>query len=108
MLQRALPRRLRPLLLRQTRALLIQPARVVALVRNPAAPVELEDPAGDVVEKIAVVRDGNDASREVGEMPLEPRDALGVEVVRRLVEQQHVGLLEQHTTERDASPLASR
>jgi hypothetical protein len=37
--------------------LLFQPGGVVALVGDAAAAVELEDPAGDVVEEIAVVGD---------------------------------------------------
>ena len=41
-------------------ALLLEPAGVVALVGNPAAAVELEDPAGDVVEEVAIVGDRDD------------------------------------------------
>jgi hypothetical protein len=37
--------------------LLLQPGGIVALVGNAAAAVEFEDPAGDVVEEIAVVGD---------------------------------------------------
>ena len=40
-------------------------------------------------------------------MPLEPGDALGVEMVRRLVEQQQVRLFEQQLAERDAALLAA-
>ena len=89
--ERALARRLLLLLVREPRLLLLEPAGVVALVRDAAAAVELEDPAGDVVEEVAVVRDGDDGARVVGEEALEPGDRLGVEVVRRLVEQQQVG-----------------
>ena len=74
----------------------------------PAAAVELEDPAGDVVEEVAVVGDGDDGALVVGEEALEPRDRLGVEVVRRLVEQQQVGRREEQAAERDAAPLAAR
>ena len=42
------------------------------------------------------------------EEPLEPRDGLGVEVVRRLVEQQHVGIRQQQAAQRDAAALAAR
>jgi len=35
--------------------LLLEPARVVALIWDPAATVELENPAGDVVQEVAVV-----------------------------------------------------
>ena len=73
----------------------------------PGALVELEDPAGHVVEEVAVVGDGDDGARELGEVALEPPDALGVEVVGGLVEQQHVGLLEQQPAERHAAALAA-
>src|SRR5690348_4501144 len=40
--------------------LLLEPRRIVAFPRDAFAPVQLENPAGDVVEEIAVVRDGDD------------------------------------------------
>ena len=77
------------------RLLLLQPGRVVALERDALAAVELEDPARDVVEEVAVVRHGDDGAFVLLEVAFEPRHALGVEVVRGLVEQEHVGLLEE-------------
>ena len=74
----------------------------------PCAAIELENPAGDVVEEVAIVRDRDDGARVVLEEPLEPRDRLGVEVVGRLVEQQQVGRLQQQPAERHAAPLAAR
>ena len=71
--------------------LLFEPAGIVPLIRDAAATVELEDPAGDVVEEIAVVRHGDDGALVVGEEALEPRDGLGVEMVRRLVEEEQAG-----------------
>ena len=71
--------------------LLLEPARVVALVGDAAAAVELEDPAGHVVEEVAIVGDGDDGARVVLEDALEPRDRFGIEVVGGLVEQQEVG-----------------
>ena len=105
--ERALARRLLLLLVREPRLLLLEPAGVVALVRDPLAAVELEDPAGDVVEEVAVVGDGDDGARVVGEEALEPGDRLGVEVVRRLVEEQQVGRRQQQPAERDAAALAA-
>ncbi len=106
-LQRLLPGGRLLLLLGQAALLLVEPRRVVALPGNAGALVELEDPAGDVVEEVAIVRDGDDGAGKFREIALEPPDALGVEVVGRLVEQQHVGLLEQHAAERHAPPLAA-
>ena len=63
---RALARLLGLLLLRQARLLLLEPGRVVALVGDAAAAVELEDPAGDVVEEVAIVGDGDDGALVLG------------------------------------------
>ena len=54
------------------------------------------------------MRDGDDRARVLGEVPLEPRDGLGVEVIRRLVEEQQVRLLEQDLAQRDAALFAAR
>ena len=51
------------LLHRQPGELLLEPAGVVALERDAAAAVELEDPLGDVVEEVAVVGDRDDRAR---------------------------------------------
>ena len=53
------------------------------------------------------MRDGDDGALVVGEEALEPRDRLGVEMVRRLVEQQQVRRREQQPAQRDAAPLAA-
>ena len=88
--------------------LLLEPRRVVALERDAAAAVELEDPLGDVVEEVAVVGDGDDGAGVLLQEPLQPLDALGVEVVGRLVEQQQVGPAQQQAAQRDAATLATR
>src|SRR5205814_10617682 len=106
--QRALSRRLGLLLDRDSRLLLIQPARVVPFIWNAPAAIELQHPAGDVIEEVAVVRHRHDASLELGEMSLEPRHTLGIEMVRGLVKEQHVRLVEQKPAQRDATLLASR
>ena len=74
----------------------------------PAPAVELEDPAGHVVEEVAVVGDGDDRAGVLLQRPLQPGHRLGVEVVRRLVEQQQVGLGEEQPAEGDPAPLAAR
>ena len=90
------------------RGLLVEPARVVALPRNALAAVEFENPPGDVVQKIAVVGHGDHRALVLLQMLLQPVDRLGVEVVRRLVEQQHVGLLQQQAAQGHAAALAAR
>jgi hypothetical protein len=96
------------LLLPQPLLLLLQPRGVVALPRDAVAAVELEDPAGDVVEEVAVVGDRDDGALVVLEVPLEPGHRQGVEVVGGLVEQQDVGLPDEQPAQRDPPPLAAR
>ena len=87
--------------------LLLEPRRVVALPGNALAAVELEDPLGDVVEEVAVVGDEDDGAGVFLQVPFEPGDALGVEVVGRLVEEQEVGAFEQDLAEGDAPAFAA-
>ena len=68
-------------LVREPNLLLLEPAGVVAFVGDSAPAVELEDPAGDVVEEVAVVGHGDDGAGVVGEEPLEPGDGLRVRFV---------------------------
>ena len=63
---------------------------VAALVAGQhAAGLELEDAADDRVEERAVVRDDDHGPREAAQPVLEPLQAVAVEVVGRLVEEQH-------------------
>ena len=96
------------LLLLEALFLLLEPVAVVALPRDALAAVELEDPFGRVVEEVAVVRDRDHGAGETLQELLEPVDRLGVQVVGRLVEQQHVGLGQQQAAQRDAALLAAR
>ncbi len=70
--------------------------------------MELHDPVGDLVDEVAVVADQDDRAGVVGQEALQPLHAGEVEVVGRLVEQQHVGVLEQEAGERDAHHPAAR
>ncbi len=106
-LQRALAGLLLTLLLGQTLLLLLEPGRVVALPGDAVAAIELEDPAGDVVEEVAIVGDRHHGALVVLQEALEPGDRFGVQMVGRLVEQQEVGLLQQQPAERDPPPLAA-
>ncbi len=104
---RALAALVRARFLGQARLLLLEPARVVALVGDAPAAVELEDPAGDVVQEVAVVGDRDDRALVLGQVLLEPRDRLRVEVVGGLVEQQQVGRAQQQPAQRHAAALAA-
>ncbi len=88
--------------------LLIEPGGVVPLPGHAGAAVQLEDPARHVVEEVAVVGDGDDVALVLLQEALEPGHRLRVEVVRGLVEQQHVGGLEQQAAQGHAPALAAR
>ena len=87
--------------------LLAEPGGVVALVGDAAAAIELENPAGDVVEEVAVVGDDEDGARIIAQMAFEPVYRLGVEMVGRLVEQQQFRRLQQQPAQRHAAALAA-
>ncbi len=81
-------------------------AALVAL--EPLTRTQLDDPRDDRVEEAPVVRDDDQRAVERRQEALEPLEALGVEVVRRLVEQQHVRLAEQRRGQQRAGLLAAR
>ena len=66
------------------------------------AAVELQHARGDVLQEVAVVADHQIRQRLALEQVLQPEDALDVQVVRGLVHQQHVGLLDQLAGDRQA------
>ena len=105
--ERALARVGLLLLVRHAVELLLEPARVVAAERDPPPAIELEDPLGHVVEEVAVVSHRDDRAVVLVEEALEPVDRLGVEMVRRLVEEQQIGVLEEQPGQRDAPSLAA-
>ena len=83
------------------------PAHVVD-VEDLAVRVEVEDAVHGRLEQLGVVADHDDAAGVATEEPAQPGDRVGVEVVRRLVEQQRLGAGEQHARELDPAPLAAR
>ena len=82
-------------------------ARVAAAPEGELAAVEVKDVVGHVVEQVAVVADDQDRRGAGLEVVGEPQDAFEVEVVRRLVEEQEVGLGKKHGGERDAHAPAA-
>ena len=87
--------------------LLLQPAGVVALPGNAVTAVEFENPLGGIVEEVTIVGDGDHRAGEADQELFQPFDRLGVEVVGRFVEQQHVGLFEQQLGQGDAALFAA-
>ena len=94
-------------LMLQPLRLLFEPGRIIALVGHAAAPVQFEDPAGDLVKEIAVVGDDQAGALVVDEVLLEPGDGFGIKVVGRLVEKQHVRGFEEELAKRDAALFAA-
>src|SRR6185437_14767471 len=68
----------------------------------------LEGRVRDRLEEPAIVRDEDDGGVQRRELALEPFDARDVEVVRRLVEEEEVGVAGERAGERRARQLASR
>ncbi|MNS54791.1 hypothetical protein D3C72_876050 [compost metagenome] len=107
LVQCLLARRLGRLLLLQALLLLVQPRAVVALPRNAVSAIQLQDPFGGVVEEVAIVGHGHHGAREAREELFEPVHGLGVQVVGRFVEQQHVRGGQQQAAQRHAALLAT-
>ena len=87
--------------------LLLQPSGVIALVGNASAAVELENPARNLVEEIAVVGDGHHRSGEIMKEALQPGDRFRIEVVGRFVQKQHIRRAQQQLAQRDPALLAA-
>ena len=69
---------------------------IIAGVALQAVLLQLDDLIDGAVEKIAIVRHHDDGARVVPQDALQPFRRLHVEVVRGLVEQQQIGLLQKH------------
>src|SRR5258706_5008469 len=82
---------------------------VVALEpAHAAVALEDEEVRGDAVEEPAVVADHDDASGEVEQRLLKSTERVDVQVVRRLVEQQHVRTRLEHLREMDTIAFTAR
>ena len=82
---------------------LVDPAGIVPLVGDAIAAVELEDPAGDVIQEVPVVGDDQDRALIVDQVLLQPSDGFRVQVVGRFVKQQHFGRFQQQLAQRHAA-----
>ena len=68
--------------------------RIVAVIKLRLAVDDLNDALRDLIEKPAVVRYGEDCALEVQQIVLQPFGGVHVEMVRRLVEQKNVRILQ--------------
>ena len=89
------------------RRLLAPPGVPGAVEEERLRPAELEHGGRDRLEEPAVVRDEHDRRVERRQLALEPLEALHVEVVRRLVEQEEVGVGREGTGERGPRQLSA-
>ena len=80
---------------------------VRALVEHELPPVEVQDRPHRPVQEIPVVADDEHRMRIARQKRLQPDRAFQVEIVRRLVEQQHVRPREQHRRQRHPHPPAA-
>ena len=70
--------------------------------------VELEHARDRALQERAIVTHHDDSTRQRLEEPFEPRQPVEVEIVGRLVEQEHVELAQQHRGQRHARGLTTR
>ena len=71
------------------------------------AGVHLENPLGDVVEEVAVVRDDDEGALKALEEGLNPGHRLGIQVVGRLVEQEDIGVGDKQAAHRHTALFAT-
>ena len=76
-------------------------------VAQPAVAEHRDEPVADALEEVAVVRDHEQRAGPAVEQVLERGERLDVEVVGRLVEQQHVRLGHQQAHQLQPAPLAA-
>ena len=75
-------------------------ARVAATVERELGALEMQDPVDRGVEQVAIVADDDDGVRIARDVLFEPQRGFEIEIVGRLVEQQEIGLGEQHRRQR--------
>ena len=80
----------------------------VALDLADLAPVDAEDVGDDVVHEAAVVGDEQELARPGGQEALQPADGGDVEVVARLVEQEHLVVADQDLGQVEPDLVAAR
>ena len=87
---------------------LFQIKRIVARILGDAPPCEIGDGVHHAVEEVSVVRDDDDGAGVILEVAFEPVDAVDVEVVGGLVEEEDVGAAEEEAGEGHAHTPSAR
>ena len=81
---------------------------IVARPGRQRAAIDLDNARGEPLQERAVVRDEDERAAVVRQKALEPGDGVDVQVIGRLVEQQHVGLGHQRARQQHPPPPAAR
>ena len=76
--------------------------RVIAWVRQQTPPIKLDDSRGNFVQKAAIVGDDDHAGARLNQQVFKPLDAVKIQMIGGLVQQQNVGLLHQSLGQRNA------
>ena len=87
--------------------LLFQPRGVISFAWDALATIQFQNPTRDVVEKISVMSNRDDRARVTLQMMFEPRYRLGIQMIRRLVEQKNIGLLQEQPAQRNPATFAA-
>ena len=95
-------------LAREPFLLLAQEGLIVAGPGGQRAAIELDDPGRQPLQERAIVRDEDDRTGVLGEKGFEPLDRRDVEVIRRLVQQEHIRLRDQRAREQDTAAPPTR
>ena len=91
----------------KTLCLLLEPLGVVPLPWDPLSPVQLQYPAGHVVQEVPVVGNRNNRALVLLQMPLQPCHRFRVEVVGGLIQQKDVRLLQKQPAKGHPAPFTA-
>jgi len=91
----------------QTADFAIEPSGIVAFIGNTVTAIQLENPAGDIVEEVAIVSYCNHGAGKFFEEFFQPEYRVCIQVVGGLVEQQHIGLRQQQSAQRNTATFTT-
>src|SRR4051812_16540860 len=86
--------------------LLFQIVGVISLKRLHATAINLQNSAGDAVEKITIMCDEQERAAITRQISLKPGDGFRIEMVSRLVQNKQVWILNQRMRQRDPLSLS--
>ena len=87
--------------------LFLHELRVIAFIGPALAHLDFQDAGGDLVQKVAVVRDDHHRRSAVGDKILQPSQRWQIQMVRGLVQQEQILALENRLGEHYATLLAA-